>query len=157
VRRLLAISLLGMAAASGIAGCGDDEQLTKPDFLTEADRVCRQSQAKFNRIQRKPARSAAQAEEQTGALIDVLQEALDDLEQLEPPDRLSPAFDRYLAARERAIGYLEQGRRAAESNDPEAYAAAKEKVTAEQAERLELARRVGLRECSRPPVTLGGR
>jgi hypothetical protein len=69
---------------------------------------------------------------------------------LEPPEERRKAFERYLAARADAIGLLEGGLEAAEREDAQAYAQAQADVAAGQVERAELAREVGLGDCSRP-------
>ena len=155
MRRRVGIAA-GILLAVTLAACGGgDSELSRSDFVGKADQICKQSSVEFARIQRVAPGSAEQAEKQVGALIDVESQALDELRGLDPPQGLRPVYDRYLKARERALGYLEQGRDAAADNDPQAYAAAKRKTSSEQAERLQLARRAGLRLCSLPTLTLG--
>jgi hypothetical protein len=89
------------------------------------------------------------------ALVDVSEEAVEELRKLSPPDELRPAMDRYLAAREQAIAVLEQARQAAAESDFPAYLEAKRRVAARAGERLRLARALGLRQCSRPSISLG--
>ena len=149
----VAVCVVAMAL---VCGCGGDSELSRDDFVAEADRVCEQTSGEFARVQRVPPTSAKQAEKQVQALIDVERGALEELRNLEPPAGLRSRYERYLESRDRALGFLEDGREAASNNDPQAYNAAKREAAAEQAERLQLARRVGLRRCSRPSLTLGG-
>ena len=153
--RLGAAAATVVAAAALVSACGGSSTVSGEEFVSQADRVCRQNQQQFDRIQRKPPRTASQAKAQAEALVGVAQDALDELRDLTPPDDAQKAYDRYLAARERALGFLEDGRDAAAANDPKAYAAAKSKAAAQQASRLQLARAVGLTVCSRPSVSLG--
>lgn len=151
-------SLLAACACTAIAGCGDGGEqtaLSRSGFLTRADAICRQTQRQFDQIQRTATSTPGQAERQVEALIDVSNQALSSLQSLDAPAPLRPAYERYLSARERAIGYLEDGRDAAAARDPQAYLAAKRKVSSDQATRLQLARTVGLEDCSRPSLTLG--
>jgi hypothetical protein len=152
--RTLSWTAFPLLAAFAI-GCGGDSELSRADFIEEADRVCERSSGEFARIQRTGPSTAQQAEEQTQELIDVSEQALDELREIEPPSDLSGGYERYLAARERAIGYLEQGRDAAADADQRAYAAAKRRAARGAAERYQRARDVGLIACARPPVTLG--
>jgi hypothetical protein len=152
-RTLCAAALAGVAIA--LPACGSDEQSTQ-DFVRSADRICRDNQQEFAQIQRTPPKTADQAEKQAEALIDVADRALDELRSLDPPEESAGAYDRYLEAREQALGYLEEGRDAAAANDPKAYAAAKRRAAERQANRLALARSLGLRDCSRPSVSLSG-
>jgi hypothetical protein len=154
-RRLGASAAALLAAAALISACGGSSSVSGEDFVSQGDRVCRQNLQQFDHIQRKPPRTATQAKVQADALIQVAQDALDELRDLTPPEDAQAAYDRYLAAREDALGFLEDGRDAAAANDPKAYAAAKRKAAAEQASRLQLARAVGLTACSRPSVSLG--
>ena len=152
-RTLCAAALVAVSIA--MSACDSDDGSAE-DFAKSADRICRENQREFAEIQRTPPKTADQAEKQAEALIDVSQQALEELSELSPPEESAAAFDRYLEAREKAVGYLEDGRDAAAANDPKAYAAAKRKTAAQQASRLTLARRLGLQDCSRPSVSLGG-
>ena len=152
-RSLCAAALAALVIA--LPTCGSDEQST-PDFVKSADRICRDNQQEFAQIQSTPPKTADQAEKQAEALIDVSEQAVDELRDLSSPEDGAAVYDRYLESRERALGYLEDGRDAAAANDPKAYAAAKRKAASQQASRLALARRLGLRDCSRPALTLGG-
>jgi hypothetical protein len=153
-RRLLAV-LAGAAAIGALVCCGGGGSASSQDFTAEANRICHDAQQQFDQIQRRPPKTADQAEKQADALADVSRQALDNLRTLESPDEVKATYERYLNAREKAIGYLEAGRDAAARNDPNAYAQAKRKAAADQATRLQLARQAGLRSCSRPSVTLG--
>lgn len=150
--------VLGLAAAALFTGCGEEEDSTTVDetgFVREADTVCRQNQAEFNRIQRTGTSTPEQAERQVQALIDVSEQAVEELRKLSPPEELRPPLDRYLAARADAIAILEQARQAAAESDFPAYLEAKRRVSAGAGERLRLARALGLRQCSRPSISLG--
>ena len=84
------------------------------------------------------------------SLITIFEDEIAQLEALEPTDDARATFERYLAARQEAIGLLEEGLRAARENDAEGYADAQADVAAGQVKRAELARQVGFSECSRP-------
>lgn len=147
------------AACAALAGCGDGGQeaaLARSEFVARADQVCRQAQRQFDRAQRNAPATPEQIERQLAALIDVSRQALTDLEALAPPPSLRRGYERYLAARDRALGLLEDGRDAVAARDAAAYLDAKRRVSSELATRLGLAREVGLRACSRPSLTLGG-
>ena len=79
----------------------------------------------------------------------MFEDELAELESLQALEEREQAFDDYLAARREAIDLLEEGRDAAEENDPEGYADAQAEVAAGQVERAELAREAGLSDCSR--------
>src|SRR4051794_33219016 len=147
--------VLCAAAALGCGGGGDITSVSRSGFVARANETCSQAQAEFDHIQRTPASTPQAAERQVDALIDVSEQALDDLRSIEPPAELQAGYGRYLAARQRAIGFLEDGRDAAADRNAAAYARAKRRVAAQEATRLALARDVGLSDCSKPSVTLG--
>ena len=149
---------LALAGCGAIAGCGGGDQVTtlsRSGFLARADDICHQTQRQFDQVQRTATSTPAQAERQVEALIEVSRQALSNLQALEPPPSVRASYDRYLASRERAIGFLEDGRDAAAARDAQAYLEAKRKVSSDLATRLQLAREVGLEDCSRPSVTFG--
>jgi hypothetical protein len=142
--------VLGAAAGFGCGGGGETTSLSSPDFVARGNEVCRQAQSEFDQIQHTAASTPEAAESQVDALIGVSTQALDDLRQIAPPAELQPRYEQYLAAREQALGFLEDGRDAAGDRDAPAYLRAKRRVSAEQGTRLELARGLGLDACGRP-------
>ena len=155
----LASSLvLGAAVGFGCGGGGGETtSLSGSDFDTRANEVCRQTRAEFDQIQRTTASTPEAAQNQVDALIGVSEQALEDLRQIAPPAELLQGYQQYLAAREQALGFLEDGRDAAGDRDARAYLRAKRRASAEEGTRLNLARAIGLSECARPSLTLGHR
>jgi hypothetical protein len=150
-------ALLGaMLLSAALAACGGGSSSPTANFLARADSVCRQAQQQFDRIQATPPVTAGQAGKQTSALIDVSKGAFTDLRDLTPPSSLKGAYDRYLAARQQALQYLQNGLDAINKRNGTAYAKAKRQTAAQQATRLQLAHRVGLKQCSRPAAPAGG-
>lgn len=154
LRSLLLAALIGVALA--LASCGGGGGSTSPrQFQTEANQVCRDAQQQFDRIASAPTRTADQAAKQAAALVSVSQQALSDLRDVHPPPGLKSVYDRYLAARDRGIGFIQQARDAAANNDATAYARAKVRVSAQQPIRRQLALQLGLHSCSLPTVAAG--
>jgi hypothetical protein len=67
---------------------------------------------------------------------------------LNPPPSVEPAFGKYVQAQERVMRYDRQALVAAEAEDTTAYLAARARRDAEAGERYDLAREVGLGQCS---------
>jgi hypothetical protein len=156
LRRSLAAALVGLAAVAGPIACGGGgSAASSKDYQAEANQVCRDAQSQFDRIVRTNPKTADQAEKQAAALVDVSQQALDNLHQIEPPSNLKQVYGRYLDARQKAIDYIGNARDAAARNDGAAYARAKRQVAATQPLRRQLAQQAGLRSCSVPTVSLG--
>ena len=151
IRTALA-ALVAVVAASLLASCGGDDAESADQFRADANKVCRELERNLDRIQGRLPQTADQAEEQASAIVDVSQQALDNLRKIEAPEELSEAYDRYLSARERAIGFAEDSRDAAADNDADAYARGKGRLAAGQPERRKEALALGLDACSRPSV-----
>jgi hypothetical protein len=146
IRGLLVISPVAVAVASGGCGSGKD-QVSAADLAQKSDRICRQEQAKFDRIQGQPPANASIAADQTKELIDVSEAASSDLRDLEPPDSSRTPYDAYLDARDRAIDEMRKGRKAAENRDSAGYAAAQTAVAKAAPQRRHLAGALGFRVC----------
>jgi hypothetical protein len=153
----LAAGIACAAAIAALVSCGGSSNsgsISPKEFQSEANQVCRDSQQQFDRIQRIQPHTADQTEKQAAALADVSQQALDNLHQIEPGD-LKAVYSRYLAAREKDLGFIEDGRDAAASKDINAYVRATHRASAQAPVRRQLALQLGLRFCSRPSVNLG--
>lgn len=143
---------LAAAAAVALGSCGDGSEVSPQEFQAEANRVCRDVERELDRIQEMPPRTAEQAEEQADALVDVSDQALDNLRQIDPPEELEQTYERYLSAREEAIGFIEEAREAAADKDSQAYVRAKRDLAAGQPTRRQLALQLELSDCSRPSL-----
>lgn len=143
---------LAIAASVFLGACGGGDSATPEQFRADANKVCGELESSLNRIQGRVPRTADQAEKQASAIVDVSQQALDNLRKIEPPDELSDAYDQYLNSRERAIGFAEDSRDAAADNDANAYVRGKRRLAAGQPERRKEALALGLGACSRPAV-----
>jgi hypothetical protein len=148
------VSLLVAAAITGCGPFGDDGgedgATGEEDFVARGDEICRDAQERVAEAQRDLPTSRQESVRFAESLIDIFVQEVGELQALDPPEDEQEAFDRYLDAREEAIGLLREGLEAAEENDPQAYADAQAEVAAGQVERAELAQQAGLRECSRP-------
>jgi hypothetical protein len=145
-----------LLAAAALAGCGpfgDDDDggaaLTEDEFAARGGEICRAAQEQVAEVQREPPTGREDSIRFAEELIAVFEDELAELESLQSPEEREQAFDDYLTARREAIDLLEEGRNAAEENDPEGYADAQAEVAAGQVERAELAQEAGLSDCSR--------
>ncbi len=148
-----AVAMLAALVAAGLlASCGGGDSATPDQFRADANKVCRDLERNLDRIQRRLPQTADQAEEQASAIVDVSQQALDNLRKVDAPGELSGTYDRYLKARERAIGFAEDSRDAAADNDADGYARGKRHLAAGQPQRRREALQLGLGACSRLSV-----
>jgi hypothetical protein len=153
-RGIAAGAALALASALLAAGCGDGpEQVSAEELVAKGDEICRTGQQRFGEIQGNPPANAAEAVDQTELLIQESEDELTALRELEPPDELRAAYDRYLEARGRVLEFLRRGREAAEAQDSQAYLEAQAGVVKRAAQRQQLARAVGFQVCSKSPTS----
>ena len=148
-RRLIVVALAALPVL-GATGCGSDtEQVDADELIRRGDAICAEGRERFDQVQAQAPPNASGAVDQTEELVEIAEDELNELRNIRPPDELRERYDSYLEARGRALELLEQGRDAAEEKDAEAYGKAQAKASAEQAERLKLARAVGFKTCSK--------
>jgi hypothetical protein len=157
VRSLLAPAA-SLLAAAALAGCGPsgEDAPDEEEFAPSGNEICREARARFAELQRDLPNTEKQTVRFTQRLIAIFEDELAELEALEPPADRRAAYTRYLRARRRAIGYIDDGLAAAQGGNALAYADAQARVANEQVERAELAKQSGLNECSRPVAGGGG-
>jgi hypothetical protein len=126
-----------------------EDDLTKEEFIAQGDAICKAAQEDFAAAQREVhVTTAPQAQALMQRLLDVSTGELESIRDLNEPDDVQPAFDRYLAAREEGIALLHDGLDAAQENNGRAYEQAQLQVALDQQKRLELAEDVGFSQCS---------
>ncbi|HYH60495.1 MAG TPA: hypothetical protein VD766_01380 [Solirubrobacterales bacterium] len=130
-----------------------DDDLSVAEFIAQGDDVCAQAHDEFLEVQGSTPRTAADAEEQVQALIEVAEKERDSLEELGAPSELGEDLSSYLASRERGIGILQDGLEAARDDDAVAYEDAQAELASEQAKRERIAQEIGFNECSEPLVS----
>jgi ElaB/YqjD/DUF883 family membrane-anchored ribosome-binding protein len=150
--RIASLAVPAIALAALAAGCGSGkEEVSAAELTQQADAICRDEQSRFKQIQANAPANASIAADQTNELIGVSRTASSDLGDLEPPDSLADAYDRYLEARDRALDQMKRGQEAADNRDSAGYAAAQTAVAKAAPERRRLAEAVGLRVCGANP------
>lgn len=143
----IAILLLG-------GGCGGgSEQVSPTELVQKADAACREERSSFDRIQAHPPPNASVAAAQTGELVSATEKANSQLRELEPPDQLRSAYERYLDARDHVLDEMKRGQDAAENQDSRAYGAAQGAVARDAPQREKLAQSLGFKVCSTGPAT----
>ena len=154
----LAAGIVGAAVLLAVLAIGldlgpfADDDLSAAEFLGEGDEVCKQAHEEFLDIQGSAPRTAADAEAQVEALIEVAEEERDGILDLGAPESLSEDVDAYVADRERGIETLQDGLAAARKDDPIAYEEAQAELASQQPGRQEVAQKLGFNECSEPLV-----
>jgi hypothetical protein len=121
--------------------------LTKSELIAKADAICARSKSTYKSV-RSPALEETPDVPYAATLAGISQRGVDGFRHLRPPPSVEPAFGKYLAAQERVMRYDRQALEAAEANDAAAYVEARERRDAEAEERYDLARQIGLEQCS---------
>jgi hypothetical protein len=147
-----AAGCLAALAIGAPLACGGSSSTTPEQFRADANKVCHDLEANLNRIQGRLPQTADQASKQASAIVDVSQQALDNLRKIDVPDEDKAAYDHYLNDRDRAIGFAEDSRDAAANNDADGYARGKRRLAAGQPQRRKEALQLGLNACSRPSI-----
>jgi hypothetical protein len=151
-RALPLIPALAILSLGG--GCGGgSERVSSAELAQKADEICGKERSSFARIQAHPPPNASVAADQTDELVRATEDANSALRDLKPPEELQPAYDRYLAARDRTIDQMKRGKDAAENQDAAAYGAAQAAVVRDAPERKKLAQALGLKVCSSSPAS----
>jgi serine/threonine protein kinase len=121
--------------------------LSKSELIAKADAICADSKDTYTSVfsaEKEEAPEVAYA----ATLAGISQRGVNRFRRLVAPQSVEPAFASYVKAQERVMSYDRQALRAAQAGDAEAYVAARERRDAEAGERYDLARQVGLTECS---------
>ncbi len=139
------LAVLGVLAAVFDLGPFKEAELTRGESIAKGDDICRRAHDAFVDLQTSPPRTASQAAELTGQLIDIASDEADAIGSLNGPPDFEAEVDEYVNAREDGIEAMRDGRAAAEDRDSAAYARSQEEVAASQRERERIARQIGFR------------
>ncbi len=167
---LVAIVALVVAIANGGGGSGADttaggagtsstktvaktkskpqsKTLSRSELIAKTDAICADSKNTYTSV------FSAEKEEvpevaYAATLARISQRGANRFRRLLAPESVEPAFAKYVKAQERVMRYDRQALKAAQEGDAEAYVAARGRRDAESGERYDLARQIGLRECS---------
>jgi hypothetical protein len=123
------------------------ETLTRSELIAKADAICETSQSTYGSVRSQELEEVPDVAYAT-TLTGISRRGVERLQRLDAPASVEPAFEQYVRAQERVMRYDRQALQAAEAGDASAYVAARERRDGEQAERYDLAREVGLEQCS---------
>jgi hypothetical protein len=152
-----ALAAIGVIAAIVLVAIVVDlgpfsDEVSADELIAQGDEICAAAHEAFEDLQSEPPRTANDAEELTGQLLDIAEDEQERIDELDPPDELESALDRYLAGRADGIDLLARGVEAAEDHDDDAYSEAQARVARNQLDRRRSARRVGFKVCSKPLI-----
>ena len=115
------ISMRGRRAGARPAAAMTPSRSARRSWSAAAMRSASRGASASTRSSRSRRPTPSAAAEQTDELVEVATDELNELREIRPPDELREPYDRYLAARGRALELLEQGQDAAADKDADAY------------------------------------
>jgi hypothetical protein len=125
--------------------------LTRSQLIAKADEICADSQRSFEEVRAEfPAAKFEEVADvaYSEALVGISTPAVERFMALVPPKSLRHLYEEYVQAQRRVHGYDVQALRAARAEHAGEYLAARERRDNGQAERYEIARKLGLKTCS---------
>ncbi len=127
----------------------EPKPLGKAELIAAADAICETSQSTYKGVRSQELEEVPNVAYAT-TLSGISRHGVERFRRLEPraPASVEPAFGKYVRSQERVMRYDRQALEAAEAEDASAYVAARERRDAEAGERYELARAIGLEQCS---------
>ena len=142
MRRLCAL-LLTAAVLAGCAG-GEDERLSREEFVEQATAICARAEERIGELPQ-PA-SVAELGTYAREARSITAEGVAELRELEPPEELEDGLRRYLESGDEVVGLLGELEEAASAGD-EAEARRVAEQIAESADAQEAARAAGIPDC----------
>jgi serine/threonine protein kinase len=123
------------------------QPLSAARLIAEADAVCADSQRRYLQIRDLESERSADVP-YAEALVRLARTRVRELRALAPPPGLAGAYDQYVESQVRVLATDRQALAAAKRDDTAGVEAARDRRDAEKAERYDLARAVGLEQCS---------
>jgi hypothetical protein len=121
--------------------------LTKSQLIGKADAICEVSRSAYTDVFSRALEESPDIS-YAATLAGISQRGVNGFRHLNAPPSVEPAFHKYVQAQERVMRYDRQALKAAENGDAAGYVAARERRDAEAGERYDLAREIGLKQCS---------
>ncbi len=123
--------------------------LAKQELIAKADAICVHSQETFKATHKEFPNGENEADLRYSEILSgISSTAVRKFNSLDPPAGVSKPFSEYVKSQERVKVYDQQALQAAKAGDTAEYLAARERRNNEAEERYELARAVGLQQCS---------
>ena len=149
MRRLTAVILLSLAAA----GCmgGDDEAVSREDYVAKADGICGDYQVRLSRIPRPATAEPGELGVFLERALPIAREQNEKLADLDKPsdDETRSQVDQMLALLDQEIDFNEAAQKAASAGDRDALDSALQQGTAVSAEAGQIAEQLGFVVCAR--------
>lgn len=141
---LLAVA---MAATFVVAGCGASDELSAAEYKTEVNDLCKSVNADLKKTTRGLNGRVANDAKKIGSIIEPIEQANSDFDELEPPEELKDEAEAFAESNERQLELDREAVEAAKDGDQKAYEAALAKLQQGAAERDKRAKAIGATAC----------
>jgi hypothetical protein len=143
-----AAALAVLCGIAALAACGGgDDRLSQEELVFQADAICGEYEGKLDALDEP--QSLEDVEALANEAMPIIEKGVDELEQLEPPEDLEDAYDRWIALSRESVAAIDDLKEAAASGDEGRVEQVVRETQAKEEEADALAGRMGLEECAR--------
>ena len=143
---MVAARIVAAVALVALGACSNGE-LTKEEFIEQADRLCREADQKTEGVE--PPRTPAALKDFVDKASEITATLLDDLRELEPPEADADVIDTMIGHIESAMEMLPDIQAAAEAKDIKEIGRLATELKVEAGKANEIAQDYGLQDCGR--------
>jgi hypothetical protein len=138
--------VIGLTALVLVAGCGGDEGMSREEFISEADAICQEFDQRVEAVDEP--QSADDIERYVNEVRPVIEDGLNDLKELQPPEEIEEQWNELVAKNEEGLQMLDDLAEAGTSGDEARLQQITEDATRRDNESDRIARQIGLQECT---------
>jgi hypothetical protein len=129
-----------------LAGCGSDDRLSSEDFVSEAEALCEEFDQRVNEVDEP--QDADDVERYVNEVRPVVEEGLNDLRALQPPEEFEEQWDELMAANDAGLEALDDLAQAGASGDEARVQEIIEDASRRDEESDRIAQELGLQKCT---------
>lgn len=141
----LSAAPLVLLALALIAGCGGEDKPSKAEYVAKLDKVCKDSNERIQKV--KSPRTIKEIGRFTRDARPILEDSVKEAEDLELPEEQGDQFKAYVSDSKRSLDELDDLEKAADSGSTPEVRKVFTKITRENRERDQQARKLGLKQC----------
>jgi DNA-binding NtrC family response regulator len=139
------VGLLALAAVAGCGGGDGGDRLSRAEFVSRADTICREYEARLDALGQPT--NVDQLESFADRALPIAKDGREELGELAPPEDLEDTYDAWLEQGDEAIEIVERLRDAAADGDEAEIQRIAQEAERADAESNRLARELGFKQC----------
>jgi Tfp pilus assembly protein PilP len=139
--RMFVLAVLVLAA-----GCGGDDRLSREEFVSEAEAICEDFDQRVNEVDEPE--SADDVERYVNEVRPVVEDGLDELRELQPPEEFEERWDVLMARNDDGLEALDDLAQAGANGDEARVQEISEDATRRDEESDRIALELGLEKCT---------